>query len=215
MKKMRMTAVLLLAVLLAGCADSSGGADSSTSAEKVETAASAENAGAEDGMDSAAEDVNGEDGMSAADSEDSLTESTENMEAADGMDSAENEDSSDSEIAEGEVDLDLTQMSSTVVYSEVYNIMTDPETYMGKTIKMDGQFAVYTDEETGKHYFACIITDATACCQQGIEFIWEGNHMYPQDYPEMGTIITVTGVFDKYEEYGNIYYYMDANYVKF
>ena len=29
-------------------------------------------------------------------------------------------------------------LSSTMVYSEVYNMMVDPESYIGKTVKMDG-----------------------------------------------------------------------------
>lgn len=36
------------------------------------------------------------------------------------------------------VDLDLTQLSSTVVYSEVYNMLITPDDYKGKIIKMKG-----------------------------------------------------------------------------
>ena len=36
------------------------------------------------------------------------------------------------------VDLDLTSMSGTMVYSEVYNIMSNPDEYIGKTIRMNG-----------------------------------------------------------------------------
>ena len=38
------------------------------------------------------------------------------------------------------VDVDLTRLSSTMVYSEVYNMMYAPDDYIGKTIKMTGQF---------------------------------------------------------------------------
>ena len=38
------------------------------------------------------------------------------------------------------VDVDLTRLSSTMVYSEVYNMMNAPGDYIGKTIKMTGQF---------------------------------------------------------------------------
>ena len=37
------------------------------------------------------------------------------------------------------VDLDLTVLSSTMVYSEVYNMMNEPEPYEGKMVKMQGQ----------------------------------------------------------------------------
>ena len=79
------------------------------------------------------------------------------------------------------VDVDLTKLSSTMVYSEVYNMMVTPDKYVGKTVRMRGQFALYEDAESGARYFACIIADATACCSQGLEFVLEGNHAYPQD----------------------------------
>lgn len=68
------------------------------------------------------------------------------------------------------IDVDLTKLSSTMVYSEVYNMMIYPDQYVGKTIKMQGQYNEYYDEETDKTYYACVIADATACCQQGLEF---------------------------------------------
>lgn len=98
------------------------------------------------------------------------------------------------------VDVDLTVLSSTMVYSEVYNMMVYPENYKGKTIKMKGQFVPCYDEGTGKYYFACFISDATACCSQGIEFILTDDYSYPDDYPQEGDTICVTGTFDTYME---------------
>ena len=65
--------------------------------------------------------------------------------------------------ASGELDVDLTTLSSTMVYSEIYNMMYEPDRYVGKRIKMNGQFAVYEDSNTGAVYTTCIIMDATAC----------------------------------------------------
>lgn len=96
------------------------------------------------------------------------------------------------------IDVDLTQMSSTMIYSEVQNMMLKPADYIGKTVKMQGAFSV---SEIGENrYFACIIKDATACCAQGIEFQWAGDHSYPADYPKDGSDITVTGEFTTYNE---------------
>ena len=64
------------------------------------------------------------------------------------------------------VDIDLTKLSRTMVYSEVYNMMVAPDKYVGKIVRMRGQFALYEDAESGARYFACIIADATACCSQ-------------------------------------------------
>ena len=44
-----------------------------------------------------------------------------------------------------------------------------------------------------------------ACCSNGIEFLWDGEHSYPADYPEQGANITVVGEFDKYYEGRNLY----------
>ena len=103
------------------------------------------------------------------------------------------------------IDVDLTALSSTMVYSEVYNMMVTPENYVGKTVKMDGIFASYHDESADKYYFACIISDATACCSQGIEFVLTDGYSYPDDYPEEGGDVCVVGVFDTYQEGGYTY----------
>ncbi|MCR4954145.1 MAG: hypothetical protein K6A43_08740 [Treponema sp.] len=90
-------------------------------------------------------------------------------------------------------DLDLTKMSATMIYAEVFNMLIEPENYIDKILKMKGNFQVFTNEQNTERYYAVVIQDATACCQQGIEFIWAGDHAYPQDYPKIGQEITVTG----------------------
>ncbi len=92
-----------------------------------------------------------------------------------------------------------------MVYSEIYNMMYEPDRYVGKRIKMNGQFAVYENPNTDAVYTACIIMDATACCSQGLEFVLAGEHSYPADDPELGTEITVVGTFQTYEENGYMY----------
>ena len=103
------------------------------------------------------------------------------------------------------IDVDLTVLSATMVYSEVYNMMVAPEEYVGKTIKMNGLFTYAQDEETGQYYFGCIVQDATACCAQGIEFELTGEHTFPDDYPEVDSEICVVGTFDTYDDGGYTY----------
>ena len=98
------------------------------------------------------------------------------------------------------IDVDLTTLSSTAVYAEVWNMMAEHESYIGKTVKMKGIFVVYEDETTGQQCFVCIIADALGCCQQGLEFILKGEHKYPDDYPHVDSEITVTGTFETYTE---------------
>ena len=102
------------------------------------------------------------------------------------------------------VDIDLSELSSNMVYSQVYSMMTEPEKYEGTVVKMRGTFNVYTDMEKMKNYYACLISDATACCQQGIEFSLEDkSKTYTRDYPQKDTEIEVTGRFSIYYEDGN------------
>ena len=111
----------------------------------------------------------------------------------------------DMTLATSKIDVDLTILSSTMVYSEVYNMITSPQDYVGKTVKMKGAFSFYHDTASNNYYFACIIRDAMACCAQGIEFVLAGEHRYPDDYPSVGAEICVVGVFDTYQEGGNLY----------
>ena len=101
------------------------------------------------------------------------------------------------------VDVDLTAMSSTMVYAEVNHMVTAPADYMGKKVRMKGSFNY--SEGNGKVYFACIISDATACCAQGIEFDLKEDRKFPDDYPDPGTEITVSGIFNTYNEGENRY----------
>ena len=118
---------------------------------------------------------------------------------------SENADYTSKEVDLKNIDLDLTTYSSTMVYTEVYNMMLQPKEYKGKTVKIKGLFATYCEESTGVNYFACIVQDATACCSQGIEFSLSGDYTYPEDYPKEGEEITVVGVFDTYKEVNSEY----------
>ena len=97
------------------------------------------------------------------------------------------------------VDVDLTVLSSTMVYSEVYNMLyNDPAHYLGKTVKVRGKFSIYQLVTNGVLQpdpvsYACIISDAAAC---------------PDDYPELGAEIIVIGEFQSYEENGMTWYHL-------
>ena len=108
-------------------------------------------------------------------------------------------DEPDKVYDDSEIEIDLTSLSSTMVYSEVYNMMNTPDDYIGKVVKMSGIYSYYKDEYTGNEYNACIIQDATACCSQGIEFITN------DECPELNDEVTVVGVFDIYFEDGFMY----------
>ena len=105
-----------------------------------------------------------------------------------------------------DVDEDLTTMSATMIYSEVYNMVNTPKQYVGKKIRITGQFTVVSADASAPvdNYYYIIIKDATACCQQGMEFIL-AKGTYPDDYPTPGTDATVVGTFETYDENGSTY----------
>ncbi|MCR5416859.1 MAG: hypothetical protein K6E79_08690 [Pseudobutyrivibrio sp.] len=117
----------------------------------------------------------------------------------------EEEEESTEEASSSGVDLDLTSLSATLVYSEVFNMMMAPDDYIGTTVKMEGICNMYQDPDTGKKYYACIVQDATQCCSQGLEFVLDEEKYSEEDYPETGEEITITGTFQTYEENGNNY----------
>ena len=102
---------------------------------------------------------------------------------------------------EAAVDVDLSVMDSDMIYATVYQMMSDPEQYVGKTFRIEGKFYVTYDEMTKNQYYYCVIKDATECCAQGLEFVWgDGSHIYPDEYPTDGTEVIVDGTFEIYME---------------
>lgn len=114
------------------------------------------------------------------------------------------------------VDVDLTLMGSDLVYATVYQMMSKPEEYEGKTIRIEGKYYASYYPITDKYYNYCLIADALACCSQGLEFELAGGAVYPDDYPADQSEVVVTGVFETYtEEAGQTFYYCrlrDAEY---
>ena len=98
------------------------------------------------------------------------------------------------------IDVDLSVMSGTIAYSQVYDMLYNPSRYEGKIVKMQEPFSAFYSNETKLYYPAVIIKDATACCSQGIEFVLYGNPDYPFGYPEAGSTITIVGEFEIYYE---------------
>lgn len=108
-----------------------------------------------------------------------------------------------SEVAEN-VDYDLTVMDSNMVYATVWQLMVNPDEYIGKQFKIKGNYYVTWYEPTQQYYHYILIQDAVACCAQGLEFIWEdGSHIYPEEYPADGTEVEIVGTFETYREDGD------------
>lgn len=188
MKNLKKCMVLLLCILLiTGCSNKKGtdgkGVNNTNSIEKV--------------IDN---QIANEDGKTETTESEKVSSDVEsNKDIEDTISGAENVRDTDETV-----DYDLTQMSSDMVYATVYQMMVTPEEYEGKTFRIDGNFYATYYEATKKYYFYCIIQDATACCAQGMEFIWDdGSHIYPDEYPEDNAEIVVEGTFETYREDGD------------
>lgn len=193
-------AMLLLMIVAFGCGTEEYAEDEMS----VNSASSVESTGnnIEESIDNRIEEstdnrIEGSTGNSIKESidngtEDSTDNSTEELSEDTSGDTSEAQDTST---------VDLTVLSSTMVYAEVYQMMCYPDQYVGRTVKMQGLYDSFHDDASGKDYYACIIKDATACCAQGIEFVLEDGNYPPLDTEE----ITVEGTFSLYEENNEMY----------
>jgi len=99
-----------------------------------------------------------------------------------------------------QIDLDLLNLSGTVVYSQIYNMLADSAAYQDKVVRVRGWFDYYKNAVSGEIYLFCVIPDAAACCSQGLEFVWPDAPEHVADFPEPGTNLIVTGRFESYYE---------------
>ena len=104
------------------------------------------------------------------------------------------------DASNGKYDVDLTGLESNMVYAQVYDMVFGETDYEGKTVRAKGTFDCYEDPRTNQRYYAVLISDAAACCAQGLEFVLSGEHQYPDDYPETGAEIVIHGTFHSYED---------------
>ncbi len=66
-------------------------------------------------------------------------------------------------------DIDLTTMSSTMVYSQIYDVMVNYNNYLDKSINLVGTFSTMYYDEIAQTLNFVVINDATGCCPQGLE----------------------------------------------
>lgn len=197
---------VILGIMIAGAVSACG------SAEAARTFDTKSSKGVSEVLEEAMADA---DAKKAVTEESALYGENEEKESYPSFNDPEKETFTGEEQGESDgIDVDLSEMSGTMVFSEVYNMMISPFDYIGKTVKMEGNFTVFHDDELNKDHLACIIQDATACCSQGVEFIpKEGGEFSAEAIPE-GKEICVTGTFKTYKE-GKYTYWalMDAEVV--
>lgn len=114
-------------------------------------------------------------------------------------------------------DIDLTVMGRTMLFAVVYDIKNNPESYLGRRVKMTGQFAIIQgldaqgQPDPDKIFYNCVIPLA----QNSLEFGVAGELYYPEDFPDLEAPITVEGVYEKYEDNGTTYYRVGQSAIDF
>jgi len=108
--------------------------------------------------------------------------------------------------------IDLTLLSGTVLTAQLNIIRMELDKYLGSAIKISGTFAAFYNEENDElHTYVFTYMDLAMCCTEGMEFRWNGNHQFPDDYPQEMSAIEVIGVLKSYENQGSRFCYIDVD----
>lgn len=95
-------------------------------------------------------------------------------------------------------DIDFSEMDTTMIYSIVYNIVFEPDQYVGKKMRIRGESYSVFHEPLNDKIHTVIVRDATACCAQGLSYVLPEGSSYPDD----GLDVEVCGVFEIFEKDG-------------
>lgn len=98
-------------------------------------------------------------------------------------------------------EIDISVMGKDMVYATVFQMLQNPNSYIGKRIRIEGTHYSTFYEPTGLTYHYVLIEDATACCSQGLEFVLTDEF----EYPDEGEKVSVVGTYSTYEEEGILY----------
>jgi hypothetical protein len=104
------------------------------------------------------------------------------------------------------VDIDLTQMSLTMVQATMTNILNQPGQYLGQTIKLTATHFLMYDDRTDRTFHLAIVGVEDACCAIPIEF-----RTVNGDYPADEAFMEIIGTFSSYEDDGFRYLYISAS----
>jgi len=104
--------------------------------------------------------------------------------------------------------MDISKLNRMLAYAQAVNILQTPEEYLGKRMRVGGLYDAVFYDPTEAYYHFILIGDEALCCQVELEFLWSGDHTYPDDYPKQKAAIEVEGLFATYEELGKTYYHL-------
>jgi len=119
--------------------------------------------------------------------------------------------SNSSDVGDVDVDIDLSELSMTMMQAEYQRIFSNAEEHIGKTIKVYGSYYTMQIDNAGNIAHFVIVIPGDACCQLGFEFKRDDGSVFPDDYPVQNSMILITGTLDVYEQFGASYIYIDVD----
>ncbi|MDO5022913.1 MAG: hypothetical protein Q4E07_06210 [Eubacteriales bacterium] len=91
------------------------------------------------------------------------------------------------------IDYDFSRQSVTMVYGFMYDVLTNAENYVGKSLKLTGSYMPYNAEDGNTYHFLLVYDDA-ACCELAIELLpTKGSDIA---FPKSGDIMQAEGLVD-------------------
>lgn len=119
----------------------------------------------------------------------------------------------DNPYRDADVDVDLAHMNQVMVFGAAQDLFASPDTYEGQVVRVHGTYYSMQDQATETVYHYVGVEDETACCSVGIEFV--PPEELAQDMPASDeTVVTVTGVYERYEDEGGEFFHLVDCYVK-
>jgi len=97
-------------------------------------------------------------------------------------------------------DVDLTALGKVIAHAKITEMYENPDDYIGKTIKVKGEYEAETWQNTDYHYL--VIQGEEGCCPQVFQLRWNDEI----ERPSRGNTIEVFGVFDEHDELDDTWY---------
>jgi uncharacterized membrane protein YcgQ (UPF0703/DUF1980 family) len=103
---------------------------------------------------------------------------------------------------------EVIEIGEKMFVGQMNDIYLNPDDYLGRTIRYEGFYTYFENEETGQRY-DCIVRNGPGCCgydsSVGFEVDWKG------DLPTVDDWCSVQGVVDIYKENGLDYIVVRAD----
>jgi hypothetical protein len=108
----------------------------------------------------------------------------------------------------------VVEIKEKMFIAQTNDVYLNPEDYLGRTIKLEGLFKAYSEEDYGASY-CFVIRYGPGCCgndgSAGFEVAWDEGFTLEPLYPEEDAWVEAVGTLKSYEEDGFPYLYLSLS----